>query len=78
MTVHLNTTANRIKLTLDVIKEKNEAFEIESLVVAGTLKNGDVIRAIILDDDCGVFTLLGQLENIQHDIMTHDIEDEDA
>ncbi len=77
---HLGTFQNSVILTLEHVLEKARAGEINSLFIAGTLNNTDVIGCALLDDESDIFSLLGRLEAGKHAIackihgLTQDID----
>lgn len=60
---------NNARLTLENVREKIDAGEVETLCIAGTLKNGDVISAVLLSSDRATFSLLGILDAVKHRVI---------
>lgn len=68
--VFLGCFENNARLTLDHVREKIDAGEVETLCIAGTLKNGDVISAVLLSSDRATFSLLGVLDTVKFRVIT--------
>jgi len=67
--IHLNSTPNHIKSILETILKENESGEIDSLVICGTKTNGDILCAIVMDENSQPFSLIGQLENVKLQLL---------
>lgn len=62
-TVHyIRCAENAVILTLEEVLAKARAGEVNSLYIASTLKNGQVMSAVVLADDAPLFTLIGVIE----------------
>lgn len=67
--VMLGCFENNARLTLENVREKIDAGEVETLCIAGTLKNGDVISAVLLSSDRATFSLLGTLDAVKQRVI---------
>ncbi|MGI9297080.1 MAG: hypothetical protein ACR2QC_04180 [Gammaproteobacteria bacterium] len=60
---------NSVILTLRHALEKAEAGELDSLFIAATLKNTDVMGCAILDEEAEIFSLIGRIEAGKAELM---------
>lgn len=57
--------------TLTIMLEQAKKGEIKSLLCAGEFHDGDVKRAILFEDRACKYKIVGVLQGMMHDILTH-------